>query len=177
MADEPKNCEWEEKLQDSIDGDLDPGESVALNQHIAGCTACQAQRDALQALDAALAQSLLKETLSESFDHRVLERVSTERADQATALARVEHEWQAHRAALSRQWRNALRSMILNTLAGVALLVTLLRTLGIASWVSRLAQDMDLLTFYAAIRPIMTVSIAAGLTVITLWVLRALALR
>ena len=177
MPDAPEYCDWEERLQDWIDGDLDPAQSAAFDEHIAGCLSCHARMNALQALDAALSRSFSQETPEESFDRRVLERIAAAAtADRAAARARVEREWRDQMAALSRQWRNAWRSMILNGLAGAALLVALSTTFSILPSVSRLIDRIWLLTQDASLRPAIPLLVAAGSTVVALWLVRSLAL-
>src|SRR5688500_16807877 len=124
MSDVTEHCAWEGRLQDRIDGDLDPTQSLALDKHLAGCLSCCARMHALYALDAALSETLSSEALGESFDRKVLEHIAeTARADRAAARARLQREWQAQMADLSHQWRVEWGSLALNVLAGATVLV------------------------------------------------------
>jgi anti-sigma factor RsiW len=168
--------EWDERLQDWIDGDLDPSGAAALEAHVAGCSACQARMSGFRALDTTLAKALAPPALSEAFDRRLLEHVDRASTSERTAArARLEREWQAQMRAFSRQWRHALGSMLLNLLLGTALLVALLARLGAPSLVSRLIEQSGQLTHYASLRPASAAMVAvAGLTVAALWLTRAL---
>lgn len=176
MSDAPEHCDWEEGLQDWIDGDLNPAQRAVLDEHIASCTSCHARMDALQAIDAALSKSFSQQTPEESFDRRVLERIAgAARADRAAARARLEREWRAQMAVLSHQWRTACRSLALNVSAGAALLIALAKTFDALPFVYRLIDQAWLLSQYASARPAIILSAAAGLTVAALWLVRSLA--
>lgn len=176
MAEIPGNGDWDERLQDWLDGDLGPGEAAAVATHIASCTACQTRASALQAIDTALAEAFSQPRLTASFDRHVLERVATTRqADQAAARARAEREWQEQKATLAHQWHSAWRSTLLNTLAGVALLICVLTTFGALPVFSHLTDRVAPLTQYVSARPVMTLPVAAVMTVVAIWVVRVLA--
>jgi len=177
MSDTPEHCDWEERLQDRIDGELDAAQCAALDEHIASCTSCHARMGALQAIDAALSKGLSQQRPEESFNRRVLERVDAmARADRAAARARLEREWQAQAATLSRQWRNTWKSLALNGLAGVALLVALVTTFDVLPFVSHLIDRAWPLMQNATNSPAVMFPVAAGLTIAALWLVRVLAL-
>jgi anti-sigma factor RsiW len=163
-------------MQDWIDGDLDPAQSAALDEHIASCLSCDARLRPLLAVDAALSSGFSQATLDESFDRKVLERIaSAANADRVAARARIETDRQDQMAALSHRWRNAWKSMVLNALAGVALLIALSKSLGFLPFVPRLIDQIPLLTQYTSIHPATLLPAAAGLTVMALWLVRSLA--
>jgi anti-sigma factor RsiW len=172
----PEHCDWEKRLQDWIDGDLDPAQFAAVDEHIASCISCRAQMNPLQAVDVALSRSLSQATLDESFDCKVLERIaSAAKTDSVAARARIELEWQDQVAALSDQWRNVWKAIILNAVAGVAVLIALTTAFVVLPPVSHLIDRMLLLSQSGSISPTITLSTAAGLTVVALLLVRSLA--
>ena len=176
MSEAAEHCDWEERLQRWIDGDLDPARSAALDEHIASCLSCHDRLRPLQAVDAALSRSFSQATLDESFDRKVFERIaSAEKADRVAARARIERDRQNQMAALSHRWRNAWKSTVLNAVAGVALLVALAKSLSVLPFVPRLIDQIPLLTQDTAMRPAMMLPAAVGLTVVALWLVRSLA--
>ena len=46
--------EWNDRLQDWLDGDLDATETAALQAHMADCASCRARAEELQQLDRSL---------------------------------------------------------------------------------------------------------------------------
>jgi anti-sigma factor RsiW len=50
----PHDIQWNDRLQDWLDGDLDASDTAALLAHMADCAACRARADELQALDRSL---------------------------------------------------------------------------------------------------------------------------
>ena len=175
MPDSASHFDWDERLQDWIDGDLDLAASAALEAHITGCDSCQARLRAFRAVDATLCGSLARQTLPASFDRAVLERVDgAAKAGRAAARARLEQAWQAEIGAFSRQWQTAFRSMILNALLATALLVAFLTQL--PGWEStvRLTDQIGHFTLYASGRPALTFAlIAAGMSIVALGLTRA----
>jgi anti-sigma factor RsiW len=172
----PEHCDWEERLQNWIDGDLHPAQFAAVAEHIASCTSCHARMNRLRAVDAALSGSFSQATLDESFDRKVFERIaSAAKTDRVAARARIEREWQDQIAALSDQWRDVWKVIILNAVAGVAVLIALTTAFSVLPSVSHLIDRMLLLTQYGSVRPAITLSTAAGLTVVALLLVRSLA--
>jgi anti-sigma factor RsiW len=165
LADSTDHFEWDERLQDWLDRDLDPGEVAALEAHIAGCRPCQARLSAFRTVDEALSKSLPGETLSDSFDRVVLERIDVaSKAARAAARARIQQEYQDEIGAFSRQWRTALRSMILNVLVATALLVAFLTQLSGSLSAAWLADQIGQFAFYAYSRPGLTLAVMAAAT-------------
>jgi anti-sigma factor RsiW len=163
VADSADHLVWDERLQDWIDGDLDPAEAAALEAHLAGCMRCQPRLSALRAADALLSRALPPQRLTESFDRSVLERVDrVSKADRAAARARIEQEWQTQMGALSRQWRSALRSAILNLLLATALVIAVLARLPVSPVISRLVDQLGEISQHAAGRPALATMVAAA---------------
>jgi anti-sigma factor RsiW len=174
VPDSADHFEWDERLQDWIDGDLDPAASAVLEAHLAGCDACQARLRAFRAVDARLSASLARQTLSSSFDRTVLAHIDgAPKAGRAAARARLEQAWQAEIGAFSRQWRTAFRSMILNALLVAALLVAFLTRLPGRAATTGLSDEIGQLTLYASSRPALTVVlITAGMSIVALGLTR-----
>src|SRR5579862_6150302 len=130
LPDLPDHTEWEERLQDWIDGELDPAAAATLDAHLTTCAICQSRGTVLRAVDGTLARLIGQPRLDESFDRALLERVSIEaQADRIAARARATQERNRHLAALARQWRRSLGLLVLSALVGTVLLGTLARTL------------------------------------------------
>lgn len=174
MSDNLEHSDWEDQLQDWVDGDLDIAQSAALEEHLSGCSACRARMKALQAVDGLLCRSLPPEALDASFDCRVLERVAKiEMANWAATRERLERERQAQIAALAWQWRRAWRALALNIVAAGAVLIALAAGFGgILDFVSSLQDQTTLLLRNAILHPTIALLVASGLSVVSLWVVR-----
>jgi anti-sigma factor RsiW len=179
VTDSTDHFEWDERLQDWIDRDLDPAESAALERHVAGCTDCQARLSAFRAVDATLSGGLPRQGLSEAFDRGVLGRIDRlAETRRAAARARIEREWQTEMRTFSQQWRSALRLKVLNLLLGTALLVVFLMRFSGSAFVARLSDQAGQLTQYASGRPTVTVVVmAVGMSLVALALTRVLAER
>jgi len=182
VPDTPGICDGDERLQDWIDGDLDPAQSLAMEVHIADCSACRTRMKALQALDAALSGQYSRAASGampgEAFDRVLLERIAAaERADRAAARAQVEQQWRDQMTALSRRWRHALRATILNVVAVAALLFMLITSLHAMPGLSPVADWWTPLTQLVTVRPALTIPVAGGLAIVALWLVRTLEAR
>lgn len=127
MAGSGEKCEWEERLQDWIDGDVDASESEAVFAHAAPCASCGERIEALRTLDAQLARCLPPLALDEGFDRRVLTGVGGVPRDLASARSRIEREWQDQQEALRRGQRRVWNWIILDA-AAISLLIALATT-------------------------------------------------
>jgi anti-sigma factor RsiW len=177
VADSTDHLDWDERLQDWIDGDRDPSASAALEAHIAGCARCLARRSAFRAVDSALSRGVPRQALSADFDRVLLERIDRiPVSDRAAARARLEQAWQAELGAFSRQWRAALRSMILNALLAAGLLAAFLTRLPGAVSTARLNDLNDQIgqfTLYVSSRPALTVLVVGvGMSIVALGLTR-----
>lgn len=125
------DLDWNDRLQDWLDGDLDPAGVTAFEAHLSGCATCQTRAGDFRALDDALTAAAARLapglTLDDRFDARIWKHIdSVDEAQRAEARRRLEQELQASLHALSRNWRRALAFMIPGVLAGIALAFALL---------------------------------------------------
>lgn len=126
MARPGNDCEWEDRLQDWIDGDLRADESEAVLAHAARCASRRARIDALCMLDNQLARSLPRLALDDDFNRRVLTVAASISRDLASARARLERDWLDQESALLRVRRRIRNRILLDVLA--LSLVTVLAT-------------------------------------------------
>lgn len=175
MVDEPHECEWEERLQDWIDGDLDPTEVAAVAQHSASCAICRERLTMLRALDAQLSRSVTREALDASFDCRVLDRVTViTQADRAAARARLETERREQMAALARGWRKLWRSIILNAVGWISLFIALTASVRFLPDQVALYDRVASFMHQPVASMVVAVAVAAMSTLVALLILRAL---
>jgi anti-sigma factor RsiW len=127
----PHHLEWNDRLQDWLDGDLDAADAAALQAHMADCELCRARAEELQELDRSLASATPRLALDDSFDARIFAQIETiDDSKRAEARRRIEQELQQNLQALARGWRRALLFIVPGVVAGVAL------AFGLATWLS-----------------------------------------
>jgi anti-sigma factor RsiW len=125
----PHDIQWNDRLQDWLDGDLDAADTAALQAHMADCAACRARADELQTLDRDLRSATPRLALDDSFDAKIFAQLDAiDETKRAEARRRLEQELQQNLHALARGWRRALLFVIPGVIAGVALAFAL------ASW-------------------------------------------
>jgi anti-sigma factor RsiW len=134
------DCEWEERLQDWLDGDIDASESQLVSAHAATCPTCGERLAALRALDDQLSVGLPPVALGQAFNRRVLAATGLLSRDTA-APARLEREWQQQKTWLLRGRRRIFFWVSIDILA-VAALVALVASFGSRpislAWLGRL---------------------------------------
>ncbi len=141
MAGSGDDCEWQERLQEWIDGDLGAGESEAVLAHAARCASCGEQMNALRAIHDQLATCLPRTTLDDEFNRRVLMGVDSASTDVDSARAHLEGDRRAQEAALIRRLRRIYNWTILD-LVGILLLTGLATTVwqtlpDVSAWLDR----------------------------------------
>ncbi|NLG77159.1 MAG: hypothetical protein GX535_13065 [Xanthomonadaceae bacterium] len=133
------DLEWNDRLQDWLDGDLAADERTAVEAHVGACDACKEQLALLRTLDASLVAALPRLALDESFDARLFERISSvDEARRAADRARVRQELEADLTKLARDWRHTLAIVIPSVLAGIALAFGLAAYFDTAEWAQTL---------------------------------------
>ena len=116
------HLEWNDRLQDWLDGDLDAADAAALQAHMADCVTCRARADELQALDRSLRSASARLALGEAFDAKIFAQLdSIDDSQRAEARRRIEQELQQNLQALARGWRRAFLFVVPGVIAGVAL--------------------------------------------------------
>ena len=118
----PHDIQWNDRLQDWLDGDLDAADSAALQAHMADCAGCRARADELQTLDRDLRSATPRLALDDSFDAKIFAQLDAiDETKRAEARRRLEQELQQNLHALARGWRRALLFVVPGVIAGVAL--------------------------------------------------------
>ena len=116
------HLEWNDRLQDWLDGDLDAADAAALQAHIADCAACRARADELQSLDRSLRSAAPRLVLDDAFDAKLFAQIDAiDDSKRAETRQRIEQELQQNLQALARGWRRALLFIVPGVIAGVAL--------------------------------------------------------
>jgi anti-sigma factor RsiW len=122
----PHDIQWNDRVQDWLDGDLDAAATAALQAHMADCAECRARADELQALDRNLRSAAPRLALDDSFDAKIFAQLDTiDDTKRAEAHRRLEQELQQNLHALARGWRRALLVVVPGVVAGVALALAL----------------------------------------------------
>jgi anti-sigma factor RsiW len=113
--------EWNDRLQDWLDGELDPAGVTAFETHLAGCAMCQNTVARFEQLDEALVAAAPTLSLDASFDQRLLAQIETiDEKHRAEARRRIEQELQQQLGALRRGWKRTLAFVIPGIVAGIA---------------------------------------------------------
>jgi anti-sigma factor RsiW len=118
--------DWNDRLQDWLDGDAEGAAAAQFETHLAQCTLCQQRVSEFERLDAALGSAAPRISLDERFDQRILAQIdSSEKFNRAEARRRAEQELQQNLRALSRGWRRALGFVVPGVIAGIAIALAL----------------------------------------------------
>jgi anti-sigma factor RsiW len=118
MNEREHHLEWNDRLQDWLDGEPD----ASFEAHLAGCELCQAQLESLQALDQALQRELPALSPTESFDARLFEKIDAiDENQRLAAREQAERELRENLQALRRGWRRTLAFVIPGIIAGIAI--------------------------------------------------------
>jgi len=116
------HLEWNDRLQDWLDGETESADSGVFENHLAACDICQLRVTELQQLESALIAESPLPQLSASFDTQLFAQIdSVNETQRAAARQRVEQELQQNLKALSLSWRRTLVFVIPGIVAGVAL--------------------------------------------------------
>ena len=120
-----------DRLQDRLDGDLAAAERQVVDAHLAGCTGCQAQLAAFEALDQALLAVTPRMSLDASFDARLWSEIDAiDDRQRLRSREQLEQERQEALRGLSRHWRQSLAFIVPGIVAGIALAFALVSGLG-----------------------------------------------
>jgi anti-sigma factor RsiW len=121
------HLEWNDRLQDWLDGDVEATDGDAFESHLRDCTLCQQRLEEFSKLETALFAANPAPSLSASFDSRLFEQIDAVSEDQrAAARQRVEQELQDNLRALSRSWRRTWAFVIPGMIGGIVLAFALI---------------------------------------------------
>jgi len=135
------HLEWNDRLQDWLDGDLSDADAAALQAHMTDCALCNARAEELQELDRSLAGTAPHLTLDAAFDAKLFAQIDAiDDSKRAEARRRVEQELQQNLQTLARGWRRALLFIVPGVVAGIAL------AFGLTSWLSDASVMQALVT-------------------------------
>jgi anti-sigma factor RsiW len=124
---EQHDREWNDRLQDLLDGDVASGERHGFEAHVAGCTRCRAQFSKLKRLDSLLRSKMERPVVSGGFDQQVFARIAAmDDLARDKVRRRMERELQENLQTLAAGWRRGLLSVIGGAIAGVALALAFL---------------------------------------------------
>jgi anti-sigma factor RsiW len=133
--------EWNDRLQDWLDGDLSASEAAALQAHMTDCDLCRARAQELQELDRSLKSAAPRLELDAAFDARLFAQIDAiDESKRAEARRRVEQELQRDLQALARGWRRALLFIVPGVVAGIVL------AFGLSSWLNDASVMQALVT-------------------------------
>lgn len=136
------DLDWNDRLQDWLDGELDASEQAVLDTHVASCTRCQEKLRRFERLDEALRAATPPISLDNSFDARLFAQIDeADEARRAAARERVQAEIQTELQLLTRNWRQTLGTIIPGIIAGIALAFALAVYFDTAEWVRALADQ------------------------------------
>lgn len=124
---EHHDFEWNDRLQDLIDGDAVGSARAATEAHIASCKRCRSQFTQLKKLDALLQSSVERPGPGASFDNQVFARIAAFDAQgRETARRRVDRELKDNLERLAHDSRRRLVGVVGGATAGAALVVALM---------------------------------------------------
>jgi anti-sigma factor RsiW len=136
------HSQWDEALQDWLDGDLNDAESAAFEAHLAACGLCQRSLPEFEELDRALVESAPPLQLDVEFDRALLARIDAiDESKRLEARRRLEQEWQEQMQSLSRNWRRTLAFVIPGIIGGIVLAVALMSWLDSSGITSNLVAQ------------------------------------
>ena len=116
------SLEWNDRLQDWLDGELTGADSARFEAHLTGCDECQRTLADFEQLDESLLEAAPPLTLNTAFDQQLFARIEAiDDSKRIEARRKLEVEWQEQLHALSRNWRRTLAFVIPGVVAGIAI--------------------------------------------------------
>jgi anti-sigma factor RsiW len=139
---QPDHTEWDERLQDWLDGELEGDAAAAFEAHLRDCTRCQHNLARLEELDAALSEATPPMHLGSDFDAKLFARIDAiDESQRLEARRRLEQEWQQQMQSLARNWRRTLAFVIPGIIGGIALAMALMAWLDSSGITSNLVAQ------------------------------------
>ena len=137
-----EHAQWDDALQDWLDGELNDAESAAFEAHLAACGLCQRSLPEFEELDEALVESAPQLKLDANFDHALFAQIDAiDESRRLEARRRLEQEWQQQMQSLSRNWRRTLAFVIPGIIGGIVLAVALMSWLDSSGITSNLVAQ------------------------------------
>ena len=116
------DLQWNDRLQEWLDGDLPSAEVAAFEAHLADCAACQTLLGEFRQLDASLQAATPRLQLDDAFDERIFAQLDAiDETQRAAARAQAEREFQNNLRNLASGWRRAIAFVIPGIIGGIAL--------------------------------------------------------
>lgn len=140
------HSEWDDSLQDWLDGELNDADGAAFEAHLAQCERCQQNLGDFEELDAALTAAAPPIEPSSAFDQKLYAQIAAiDETQRVEARRRLEQEWQEQLQSLKRNWRRTLALMIPGVIGGAVLALALVSWLDSSGITTHLiAQGADL---------------------------------
>jgi anti-sigma factor RsiW len=136
------HMEWNDRLQDWLDGDIEAGDDDVFARHLLECALCQLRVAQMQELESTLMAAAPRLQLDESFDAKLFAQIDAiDESDRAAARQRAEEDLRRNLQALSHNWRRTLTFVIPGIVAGIALAVGLTGYLDSAGVTAALAAE------------------------------------
>lgn len=120
-------AQWDDRLQDWLDGDLADADVLVFEAHLAGCELCQQRLADFERLENVLQSASPRLSLNEAFDARLFAQIDAiDETQRAAARQKVELELQNNLRALTRSWRRTLAFVVTGVVGGLALAFALM---------------------------------------------------
>lgn len=136
------HSQWDDALQEWLDGELNDAENAAFEAHLAACGLCQRSLPEFEELDQALLESAPQLKLDADFDRALLAQIDAiDESKRLEARRRLEQEWQQQMQSLSRNWRRTLAFVIPGIIGGIVLAMALMSWLDSSGITSNLVAQ------------------------------------
>ncbi len=138
------HLEWNDRLQDWLDGESDAADGEAFAMHLRDCDLCQQRLEEFTRLETALFAANPAPAPSVSFDARLFEQLDAINEEQrAAARRRIEEELQENLRALSRSWRRTWAFVIPGMIGGIVLAFALAGSFDAVDFAGKLGGTAD----------------------------------
>ncbi len=136
------HAQWDDALQEWLDGELNDADSAAFEAHLGSCGLCQRSLPEFEALDEALVEASPPPELSAGFDQKLFAQIDAiDESKRLEARRRLELEWQQQMQSLTRNWRRTLAFVIPGIIGGIVLAVALMSWLDSSGITSNLVAQ------------------------------------
>jgi len=172
-------AQWQDRIQDSIDGALSAVELAEIHAHLATCVLCATEQKRLLAMDAQMRKAFATAAiLPANFDQRLFASIALLEQDKR-ALARhcEQQEYEAQRVQLRSRWRELVRFHLGNLIGGVvttsAVIAALVsaRPSSFKAWIA--TQEIAWLPHgWNAGLPLIAMLASFGIAIAAIWITR-----